>query len=51
MEKMIFLNDEAENTEEKRELKQKKTDELLNKIDKERLAVKDYRVSEEAQKI
>ena len=54
MEKMIFLDQEAEDIEtskSNREAKQKKTEELLNKIDKERLAVKDYRVQEEAQKI
>jgi len=54
MEKMIFLDQEAEDIETSKsnsEAKQKKTEELLNKIDKERLAVKDYRVQEEAQKI
>ena len=54
MEKMIFLDQEAEDVEASKsnsEAKQKKTEELLNKIDKERLAVKDYRVQEEAQKI
>ena len=54
MEKMIFLDQEAEDIETSKsnsEAKQKKTEELLNKIDKERLAVTDYRVQEEAQKI
>ena len=54
MEKMIFLDQEAEDVETSKsnsEAKQKKTEELLNKIDKERLAVEDYRVQEEAQKI
>jgi competence protein ComGF len=44
IDKMIFLDQEAEVSESQKKLKQQKTEELLSKIDQERLAVKDYRV-------
>jgi hypothetical protein len=51
MDKMIFLKDEAEANEEQKLAKQKRSQEILSQIDSERLAVKDFRIQEEAKKI
>jgi hypothetical protein len=43
LEKMIFMEDEVKSSEELKAAKKKRAEELLHKIDDERLAVKEFR--------
>jgi hypothetical protein len=48
IDKMIFMEDEVKASEEQQAAKKKRTEEILSKIDDERLAVKDFRIEKDA---